>query len=54
MAQTFNEITRNIVDRFLQNILFVDDKAYKTEEKVNAFDAHEISSIFAYGSTCRL
>lgn len=55
MAQTFNEITRNIVDRFLQNILFVDDKAYKTEEKVNAFDAHEISSIFAQkGKLCTI
>lgn len=55
MAQTFNEITRNIVDRFLQNILFVDDNAYQTEEKVNAFDAHEISSIFAQkGKLCTI
>lgn len=55
MAQTFNEITRNIVDRFLQNILFIDDNAYQIEEKVNAFDAHEISSIFAQkGKLCTI
>ena len=55
MAQTFNEITRNIVDRFLQNILFVDDYAYPTEDKqkVNAFDASKISSVFAQkGKLC--
>lgn len=55
MAQTFNEITRNIVDRFLQNILFVDDNAYPTEDKqkVNAFDASKISSVFAQkGKLC--
>lgn len=53
MAQTFNEITRNIVDRFLQNILFIDDKAYHPENKENVFDAHEISSVFAQkGKLC--
>lgn len=55
MAQTFNEITRDIVDRFLQNILFVDDNAYPTEDKqkVNAFDASKISSVFAQkGKLC--
>ncbi|MCR5555608.1 MAG: hypothetical protein K6F29_08755 [Bacteroidales bacterium] len=57
MAQTFNEITRNIVDRFLQNILFVDDNAYPTidKQKVNAFDAHKISSVFAQkGKLCAI
>lgn len=53
MEQTFNEITRNIVDRFLQNILFIDDKAYQPENKENVFDAHEISSVFAQkGKLC--
>ncbi len=55
MAQTFNEITRNVVDHFLQNIIFVDDNAYQTEKKVNAFDANEISSIFAQkGKLCTI
>ena len=46
MAQTFEEITRKVVDRFLQNILFIDDNAY-SDNKENAFDAQEISSVFA-------
>ena len=36
MEQTFNEITREVVDHFLQNIVFVDDNAYQTVEKANA------------------
>lgn len=55
MELTFNEITREVVDHFLQNIIFVDDNAYQTEEKVNVFDAHEISSIFAQkGKLCTI
>lgn len=55
MAQTFEEITRKVVDRFLQNILFIDDNAYPTKDrqKVNAFDASKISSVFAQkGKLC--
>lgn len=47
MAQTFEDITKEVVNRFLQNILFVDDKAYLTENKANDFDAYKISTIFA-------
>ena len=55
MEQTFNEITREVVDHFLQNIVFVDDNAYQTVEKANAFNAHEISSIFAQkGKLCTI
>lgn len=55
MEQTFNEITREVVDYFLQNIVFVDDNAYQTVEKANAFNAHEISSIFAQkGKLCTI
>lgn len=57
MVQTFKEITRNVVDRFLQNILFIDDNAYPTEDKqkVNAFDAYKISSVFAQnGKLCTI
>lgn len=55
MAQTFEEITRNVVDRFLQNILFIDDKAYQLENKENAFDAPKIASAFAQkGKLCTI
>ena len=57
MTHTFNEITRNIVDHFLQNILFIDDNAYPTKDhqKVNVFDASEISSVFAQkGKLCTI
>lgn len=47
MAQTFNDITKGVVNRFLQNILFVDDKAYQPDNKENAFDANQITNIFA-------
>lgn len=49
MAQTFEDITRDVVDRYLQNILFIDDYAY-SNKKENAFDANEISSVFAQKS----
>ena len=53
MAQTFENITKDVVNRFLQNILFVDDKAYQTYGGKNAFNAQEISSVFAQnGKLC--
>lgn len=55
MAKTFNDITREVVNRFLQNVLFVDDKAYQLENKENAFDANQISTIFAkQGKLCSI
>lgn len=47
MALTFYDITKDVVNRFIQTILFVDDKAYQIENKENAFDASQISSAFA-------
>ena len=47
MAQTFEDITKEVVNRFLQNILFIDDKAYLSENKANDFDACKISTVFA-------
>ena len=47
MAQTFEDISKEVVNRFLQNILFIDDKAYLSENKANDFDASKISTIFA-------
>ena len=54
MAQTFEDITKDVVNRFLQNILFVDDNAYSTDKnEKNAFDAGQISSAFAkQGKLC--
>ena len=55
MAQTFNEITRVVVDRFLHNILFIDDKAYQKENKENAFDAEKVSTLFSkVGKLCTI
>lgn len=47
MAQTFEDITKEVVNRFLQNILFIDDKAYQKENKENVFDAEKILRLFA-------
>jgi len=47
MAQKFEEITKGVVNRFLQNILFIDDKAYQPDNKENEFDAGQISNAFA-------
>ena len=54
MTQTFENITQNVVERFLQNVLFIDDNAY-SENKENAFNALAISSIFAQkGKLCAI
>lgn len=55
MAQTFEEITKGVVSRFLQNILFIDDKAFQSDNKENEFDAGQISSAFAKnGKLCTI
>lgn len=55
MAQTFDEITKGVVNRFLQNILFIDDKAFQSDNKENEFDAGQISSAFAKnGKLCTI
>ena len=53
MAQSFEDITRDVVNRFLQNILFVDDNAYRDDGEKNTFDAQKVSSVFAQrGKLC--
>lgn len=48
MATEFFEISKKIVDRFLQTIVFIDEKAYKVEERgQQSFDAKEVSDSFA-------
>ena len=56
MAQAFSEITKEVVNRFMQNVLFVDDNAYQTDKnEKNAFDASQISSVFAKdGKLCTI
>lgn len=55
MAQTFEDITKGVVNRFLQNILFIDDKAFQSDNKENEFDAGQISSAFAKnGKLCTI
>lgn len=55
MVQTFEEITKGVVNRFLQNILFIDDKAFQSDNKENEFDAGQISSAFAKnGKLCTI
>lgn len=55
MAQTFEDISKEVVNRFLQNILFIDDKAYQSDNKENEFDANKISKVFAKeGKLCTI
>lgn len=55
MAQTFEDITKDVVNHFLQNILFIDDKAYQPDNKENEFDASQISSAFSKsGKLCTI
>lgn len=55
MVQKFEEITKGVVNRFLQNILFIDDKAYQPDNKENEFDAGQISNAFAKkGKLCTI
>lgn len=55
MVQSFEGTTKNVVNHFLQNILFIDDKAYQPDNKENGFDAHLISSAFSKsGKLCTI
>lgn len=59
MEKTFENITKDVVSRFLQNILVIDDKAYPSEKEIesnmNAFDARTISNVFAKnGKLCTI
>ena len=56
MAKTFDDITMEVVNQFLQNILFIDDNAFQANMNgKNAFDASQISSLFANeGKLCTI
>ena len=56
MTRTFKSLTKEIVDRFLHSILFVDDRAYQSDGiGKNSFNAGQISNIFAQrGKLCTI
>ena len=47
MADRFIEQSKEIANNFIQNILFIDDKAYKEDSTNNAFSALDVSNAFA-------
>lgn len=55
MADTFSEQSKKIANNFIQNIVFIDDKAYRDETTNNAFSASDVSKIFAEtGKICAI
>lgn len=48
MVNTFLEQSKRIANDFIQNIVFIDDNAYKKDDTTNnAFSASDVSNIFA-------
>lgn len=47
MADRFIEQSKEIANNFIQNIVFIDDKAYKNDMTNNAFSALDVSNVFA-------
>ena len=48
MSSLFFETSKKIANQFLQNIVFIDDKAYSNTDNTNLdFDALKISQVFA-------
>lgn len=56
MENNFHSISKTIADRFLQNIIFIDDMAYKCENNSpQAFDSMEVTKAFALsGKLCTI
>lgn len=55
MADRFIEQSKEIANNFIQNIVFIDDKAYKNDITNNAFSAFEVSNVFAQtGKICAI
>lgn len=53
MADRFIEQSKEIANNFIQNIVFIDDKAYKNDMTNNAFSALDVSNVFAQsGKIC--
>ena len=55
MADKFIEQSKEIANNFIQNIVFIDDKAYKEDSTNNAFSALDVSNAFAKtGKICAI
>ena len=55
MADIFLEQSKKIANNFIQNIVFIDDKAYKSDDSKNSFETLNISKIFAEaGKICAI
>lgn len=55
MAKIFISHSKEVVDDFIQNIVFVDDRAYSKGEVAQDFDAAKVMSIFASkGKLCAI
>ena len=47
MNSSFNKISKQVANDFLQSIVFIDDKAYTKDKSRNEFNALEVSQSFA-------
>lgn len=55
MADSFFEQSKEIANKFIQNIVFIDDKAYEEDTTNNKFSASVVSKIFAdTGKICAI
>lgn len=55
MADRFIEQSKEIANKFIQNIVFIDDNAYKNDITNNAFSALDVSNVFAQsGKICAI
>lgn len=55
MNDRFINLSKKIVNNFIQSIVFIDDKAYKKDSTSNAFSALDVSNIFAQsGKICAI
>ncbi|WP_445153114.1 response regulator receiver domain [Aeromonas hydrophila] len=53
--QAFTELSQSVIDKFIQNIIFIDDKAYNRGgvRDQHEFDAQEVTKIFSQkGKIC--
>lgn len=55
MESDFFKLSKEVSSRFIQNVVFIDDNAYKGDVERNAFDAQVVSNEFAQsGKICAI
>lgn len=55
MESDFFKLSKEVSNRFIQNVVFIDDNAYKGDVERNAFDAQVVSNEFAKsGKICAI